>query len=121
MEAGGPRVVVADDDPGIRLLCRVNLEHEGFRVVEAASAEELALVLGVEAAALILLDVRLGRDDGIEVARRIRADHPETPIAFFTGTEPMLAGDARGLADGLVPKPFSLEELIGTVRRLARA
>jgi DNA-binding response OmpR family regulator len=113
-------VVVADDDPALRLLCRINLELEGYRVLEAASAADVERLLASEDVGVVLLDVHLGDDDGIEVARRLRADRPDIGIAFFTGSAPQLASADRAIADGVIPKPFSLEELIGEVRRLAR-
>ena len=69
---GGRTVVVADDDAALRLLCRVNLELEGYRVLEVENAHELGRVLAREDVALLLLDVHLGRDDGVDVARRLR-------------------------------------------------
>lgn len=113
-------IVIADDDPALRLLCRVNLELEGYRVVEAESAAELDGTLAAEEVALILLDVHFGADDGVEVARRLRATHPDLPVAFFSGTQPELSEDARDVADGFIPKPFTLENLSETVQRLAR-
>jgi two-component system phosphate regulon response regulator PhoB len=113
-------VVVADDDPALRLLCRVNLEQDGYRVLEAASGDEVERILAAERVAVVLLDVHLGADDGTEIARRVKEHHPGVPIAFFTGSAPLLPEPIRALADGVVPKPFSLEELSGTVRLLAR-
>jgi CheY-like chemotaxis protein len=114
-------VVVADDDPALRLLCRVNLEQEGYRVLEAESASELELVLGQEDVGLVLLDVHLGSDDGLAVARMLRQRYPQVSIALFTGSAPMLPAEARATADGVLPKPFTLEELSEIARRLARA
>jgi DNA-binding response OmpR family regulator len=119
MVAQGHRtVVVADDDPALRMLCRINLELEGYRVLEAESARELDRHLEAEDVDLVLLDVRLGSDDGREVARELRGERPEIAIAFFTGSAPVEEQVGR-LADGVLPKPFSLEALSEIVRRLA--
>jgi DNA-binding response OmpR family regulator len=110
-------VVVCDDDSAIRLLCRVNLELEGYRVLEAADGRQLDEVLAREEVAGLLLDVRLGPDDGLEIAERLHGTHPELRIAFFTGSldkpEVLKAG-----ATDVLTKPFTLEELSATVRRL---
>lgn len=112
-------VVVADDDDSMRLLCRVNLELEGYRVAEAESAAAVERALESGDVALVLLDIRLGEDDGIEVARRLRQRHPEVPIAFLSGS--VTRGElAASLGDASIAKPFTLEELIETVHRLAR-
>ena len=112
-------VLVADDDPALRLLCRVNLELEGYRVLEAASAREVAEVVAGGPVSLVILDVHLGLDDGLEVARGLRGSHPNMPIALFTGSAERRE-DWDDLADGYIGKPFSLEELSETVRSLAR-
>ena len=114
-----PFVLVADDDPALRLLCRVNLEHDGFRVGEAASAEEVARALESEDVALVLLDVHLGADDGLAVARGMRDRGATTRIALFSGSASELTAEQKGLPDAVIPKPFSLEALIATVRSLA--
>ncbi len=121
MDAQAPgAVLVADDDDGLRLLCRVNLELEGYRVLEAASAAELDRVLTDEEVDAILLDVHLGSDDGIAVARRLRETRPGVRIAFFTGTAER--PDPTGqLSEAVLAKPFTLEGLSETVRRLVHA
>jgi DNA-binding response OmpR family regulator len=112
-------VVVADDDDAIRLLCRVNLELEGYRVAEAANSRELARVAEEEDVALVLLDVHLGSEDGIEVARDLRERHPGIAIAFLSGSVDFGERSAS-VSDAAIRKPFTLEEFTATVHRLAR-
>lgn len=112
-------IVVADDDEAMRLLCRVNLELEGYRVREARSAAEIDEALAGEDAALVILDVHLGSDDGLEIARRLRAERPGVAVAFLSGSV-HLDEYAAALSDAAITKPFNLEELIETVHRLAR-
>jgi CheY-like chemotaxis protein len=118
---GHRTVVVADDDPALRLLCRVNLELDGYRVVEAESAAGLDRVLAGEDVSLLLLDIHLGSDDGIDLARELRSLRPSLPIALFSGSVEDLPVHARRVADGYLTKPFTLEALSEIVRRLARA
>jgi DNA-binding NtrC family response regulator len=118
MEGGGQAaVLVADDDSALRLLCRVNLELDGYRVLEAESAAEVDRILATEDVAAILLDVRLGDDDGLALARALRSARPGLPVALFTGSVE-LASSWSEIADGYLPKPFSLDDLGETVRRL---
>ena len=111
-------VIVADDDGSIRLLCRVNLELEGYRVREATGLEEISRIAEEDEVALVLLDIHLGREDGIEVARALRESRPEVAIAFLSGSVDFGERSAV-VSDAAIRKPFTLEELIGTVRRLA--
>ncbi len=115
---GRGTVLVADDDAGLRLLCRVNLEFEGYRVFEAASASDVDGVLTQEKVDALLLDVHLGSDDGLAVAREVKETRPAVRIAFFTGS---VERPDSGLADGFLAKPFTLADLSETVRRLVSA
>src|SRR5436305_10631494 len=104
------RVLVADDEPAMRVLVRVNLEVEGVEVLEARDGVE-ALDLAAHARPdLVLLDVMMPRLDGWEVARRL-GDAPETrdiPVLFMTalaGGEDRRRGfEAGGV--GYIVKPF---------------
>ena len=111
-------VVVADDDDAIRLLCRVNLELEGYRVAEAANSRDLERVTTEEDVALVLLDVHLGSEDGIEVARGLRERHPDVAIAFLSGSVDFGERSAA-VSDAAIRKPFRLEQFTETVHRLA--
>jgi two-component system OmpR family response regulator len=117
--ATGPTVLIVDDDDSLRLLCRVNLELEGYEVVEARSAAEAEEELAARQVDLVLLDVHIGADDGIALMRSLRDRGFDVPVILFTGSA-KLDDAIRAEADGVVPKPFELEELVGEVRRLAR-
>jgi two-component system phosphate regulon response regulator PhoB len=117
-----PAVVVADDDGAMRMLLRVNLELEGYRVLEADSGDELdRLLADVQEIALLLLDIHLGDRDGMDIARSLRKTRPEIPVAFLTGSGFYSREDADAVGDATIRKPFTLEELISTVSRLARS
>jgi DNA-binding response OmpR family regulator len=102
------------------MLLRLNLELEGYSVLEAGTAEEVRKLLGSHDVDLLLLDVRLGYDDGVELARELRRDHPDLAIAFLTGSAFGLEDEARSVSDAIVQKPFTLEALSETVARLTR-
>ncbi len=120
MERHAPTVLVVDDEPSIRLLCRVNLELEGYRVLEAATVDEGRRAVSDESVDVALLDVHVGADDGRVLLREIRDTHPEVQVALLSGSADR-EQIAREEADALIPKPFLLEELIATVGRLAGA
>ena len=112
-------VIVADDDPGVRLVCRLNLELEGYRVLEASSAREVRERLGEAGEGILLLDSRLGADDGIALAQELRKERPDLPIALVTGDTRADDPAARALTGHVIGKPFALEDLIASVRTLA--
>lgn len=113
-----PHVLIVDDDASLRLLCRVNLELDGYGVVEAesvAAAEDALAAGGID---LVLLDVHIGADDGIELMRSLHRREHGAPVVLFTGSA-RLDAPTIAEADGVVPKPFRLEQLLDVVRSLA--
>jgi DNA-binding response OmpR family regulator len=111
-------VLVVDDDPTIRLLCRINLELDGHAVVEAGAIGEARALLQSEAADVVLLDVHVAGEDGREFLSELRRDRPDLPVALLTGS--VERADVSGSdADALIPKPFTIDELRDTVRRLS--
>ena len=116
----GARILVVDDEPAIRLLCRVNLQADGFTVQEApdgAAAMKIAREWHPE---LILLDVMMPGEDGFAVAERIR-DDPDlvgTRVLFLTARADIGDNDrARGSgAVGHVTTPFNPSSLGDEVR-----
>jgi DNA-binding response OmpR family regulator len=113
-------VLVVDDDASIRLLCRINLELEGWGVREAATLAEAREQLADHAVAVVLLDVHVGYDSGLEFLEELRRDHPATPVAMLTGSADTPTIEGLGV-DAVIAKPFTLERLAETVGALAGA
>jgi len=118
----GERVLVIDDEPPIRLLCRVNLEAEGMQVLEAADGLAGVEVARKETPDVILLDVMMPGLDGWRVAEELLDDERtrSIPIIFLTARAE-LRDRARGLDLGgidYVTKPFNPVDLAPLVRDL---
>jgi two-component system, OmpR family, response regulator len=107
-------VLVVDDDASIRLLCRLNLEFDGWQVREAASLPQ-AREQFADDVAVVLLDMHLGAASGADFLGEVRGKGRDVKVALLTGS---VNADAAG-ADALIPKPFTLEQLRSTVARLA--
>ena len=110
------RVLVVDDDAALRLLCRVNLELEGFAVREAATVAEVEAAVSAERPDVILLDVHLGGERTNGLLARLRGTG--IPVALVTGSIDI--DEYRHAADAVIAKPFDPAELVETARRLAR-
>jgi len=109
------RVLVVDDDPSLRLLCRVNLEHAGFQVEEAATVEEAEAALE-NRPDVVLLDVHLGGSQSTGLLGRIH--DAEIPVAIVTGSVDV--SEYEDLADAVLSKPFVPGMLVEVTARLAR-
>jgi two-component system KDP operon response regulator KdpE len=118
MGGRGITVLVVEDEPSIRLLCRVNLELEGHRVLEAGSLAEARHELEANDVEVVLLDRHVGSEDGYELLRELRDRESGIRIALFTGSVEIGSED-RKIADAVLAKPFAIEELLSTVQGLA--
>lgn len=117
VEGHGSTVLIVDDEPSIRLLCRVNLELEGYRVVEASGLAEARRLLAEDAVDLLLVDLHLDDGDGRELVEELRTAGRPVPVALLTGTVDLTAEDRRSV-DAVLEKPFRLEQLLDTVHAL---
>lgn len=119
-EAG--RMLVVDDDPRIRQMLARYFEDEGYRVTAAGDGSSMRRALGASVFDVILLDLMLpGGDDGINLAREVRA-HSDVPIIMLTGRDDVtdrVVGLEVG-ADDYIAKPFHLREVLARVRSVLR-
>ena len=118
------KVLVIEDERDIRELVRVNLEAEGFQVLEAGDGELGLSLVKTERPAVVVLDLMLPGLSGLEVCRRIRAEEGSTraPVVMLTARSSesdKVVGLEIG-ADDYVTKPFSPRELAARVKALMR-
>jgi two-component system, OmpR family, response regulator len=109
-------VLVVDDEPAIRLLCRVNLELEGYEVVEAPTLDAARAALAARPIALVLLDMRIGHERGDALLDEI--NERGVPVVVVTGSAEVDPAWASR-ANGVLGKPFALDALLDAVRSLA--
>ncbi len=118
------RILVIDDDPGVRLLCRIAFRTRGDEVIEAASGREGLEILASTGADAVILDVMLPSINGFEILRRIRDDErssdlPVVLLSVRTGIQDQLDGWQAG-ADEYLTKPFSPSEMAAKVNQICR-
>src|SRR6201993_3472430 len=122
-QRGAPmmHVLVVDDDPLIRAAVADYLGEHQFRVTAVPDGEAMLAAIADDVVDLVVLDVRLGRDDGMALARRLR-EESAIPIIMLTGRREE-ADRVMGLelgADDYVTKPFSPRELLARIRAVLR-
>ena len=116
------RLLLVDDDAALRALVRTTFEVVDLEVDEAASAREARRKIKARRPDVIVLDVVMPGENGLDLCRALKAD-PRTssiPIVLLSGSDggTLVASDAAG-ADAYVRKPFSPLELLAVVERLA--
>ncbi|MDQ4132681.1 MAG: response regulator [Actinomycetota bacterium] len=119
---GGPAILVVDDDENIRLLVKRMLTMNGYRCETVASAGEARQCLP-EGWDLVLCDLRMERETGMNLLGHVRSEYPELPVVIVSGVSDMTTATAalKLGADGYVTKPFQEHHLmIAVVNALRR-
>ena len=114
-------VLLVEDDPGLQALTSAVLRLH-FDVLQATTVAEARAVLESQPVDLALLDIGLPDEDGIVLARTMRAKSPHPPIIFLTSRQTTL-DKIRGLdigGDDYVTKPFDPDELISRINAVLR-
>lgn len=121
-DTGGMKVLVVDDDPGIRTSVAATLHREGYVVEQAEDGAQALELIADGAFDCAVLDVLMPEPDGLEVCRRLRSRRNFTPVLMLT-VRSLVSDRVDGLdagADDYLVKPFAVEELRARVRALVR-
>lgn len=121
-EPSAGRVVIVDDDPGIRDVVGEFLGRHGFEVEEAADAAGLQRALAAARTDVVVLDVMLPGDDGLTICRRLTAQ-PDSPAVIMLSAMGEDTDRIIGLelgADDYLPKPCNPRELLARIRAVLR-
>ena len=113
----GVSILLVEDDASLRLLCRVNLELDEFRVREAADVDAARAAVADERPALVFLDIHLGQTVSDELLGELRAEG--IPVILVSGTVDV--SEYEGRATEVLAKPFEPSDLVAAARRYASA
>ncbi len=116
------RILVADDEEGIRESLSLILGDD-YDLIFAVDGEETLAKAKGESFALVLLDIKMPKLDGLEVLRRLRGTQFTTPVLMLTAYQSVeLAREAVKLgAQNYLPKPFEREQILSAVRGVLAA
>jgi len=117
-----PRIFIVEDDPVMLRMLGDYLEQQNMRAVSASGRQEMVHHFAVNEPDLVVLDLRLGQEDGFDLLREIRS-RSDVPIIITTGDRRDEIDRVVGLelgADDYVTKPFSLRELLARIRAVLR-
>lgn len=107
-------VLVVDDERSLRLLCRINLELDGHVVHEAGTLAEARKLIDQESLDVILLDLHLGAEDGLELLDEVQALDLPVRIVLLSGSSEV-GPELRSRVAGVLGKPFELPRLAAAV------
>jgi DNA-binding response OmpR family regulator len=116
------KILIIEDNPGIRMSLTDELESAGYAVVEATTGIEGLSLAREKAGDLIILDIMLPGLDGYEVCKRLRSEGNNTPVIMLTVKDTEI-DKVLGLelgADDYLTKPFSVRELTARVKTIFR-
>jgi two-component system, OmpR family, response regulator len=114
--------LVVEDDITMRHLVTSYLEDHDIRAISASRRDEVATLLTSNQPDMVVLDLRLGQEDGLDLLREIRA-HSDVPVIITTGHRRDEIDRVVGLelgADDYITKPFGLRELLARIRAVLR-
>jgi two-component system, OmpR family, response regulator len=114
--------LVVEDDTTMRHLVTSYLEDHDIRAISASRRDEVAALLARSQPDLVVLDLRLGQEDGLDLLREIRT-HSDIPVIITTGHRRDEIDRVVGLelgADDYITKPFGLRELLARIRAVLR-
>jgi two-component system, OmpR family, response regulator len=122
-EPGQPaQILYIDDDPTLQQMVGNYLEEQNLRVTSAAKRQDVIRLFAQNVPNLVILDLRLGREDGLDLLRDIRA-RSDVPVIITTGHRCEEIDRVVGLelgADDYITKPFGLRELLARIRAVLR-
>ncbi len=112
------KLLVVDDEANIRLLYAQELSDEGYEVVTAASTAEAVEKLTGNGFDLVLLDIKLKNESGIELLQQIVKERHDLPVILSTAFSCYKDDFSAWLADGYVVKSSDLQELKAEIKRV---
>jgi DNA-binding response OmpR family regulator len=116
------QVLVVDDDPAMQHMLANYLEQHNMRVVSASQRQEVMRQFAMSEPSVVILDLRLGSEDGLDLLREIRS-RSDVPVIITTGHRRDEIDRVVGLelgADDYVTKPFAVRELLARIRAVLR-
>lgn len=115
-------VLVIDDQQSMRSIIGQMLKDKGYQVTTANDGEEGLNLFNQnpESFSLVLADVNLPKIDGFEFLKKVKSDHPKTPVILLTGVNEDVAKfmGKEYKADGVIKKPFKVEETLEVIEKV---
>lgn len=116
-----PKILVVDDEVNVRKLYQKELEDEGHEVVTAATGPEALRSIAESTPDLVILDIKLESENGLDVLRRMKEVQPTLAVILNSGYSTYRDDFSSWLADAYLVKCSNIAELTATVREVLEA
>ena len=116
------KLLIIDDEEGIRKVLTLSLASDGYDVVTAAVGEEGIEIFKKESPSIILTDIKMPGMDGIETLKQIKAKDPTIDVIMVTGSVDSKVGESAlsaGATDHMV-KPFDINNLVEKIQDIGK-
>jgi len=113
-------ILVIDDEEGIRDLYRMEMESEGYRVLTASESTQALRILEKEEVHLIVLDIRLKGESGLELLQKLSGDLQKIPVIISSAYSTYRSDFSSWLAEGYVVKSTDTRELLSEIARVLK-
>lgn len=113
------RILIVDDEPDIALILKLQLEDAGYHTTIARDGVEGLESVAREPFALVLLDIKMPRIDGLQMLERVQRSHPQVAVVMMTahGSEDIAVQAMKNGAMDYIAKPFSTDDVLQKVER----
>lgn len=114
------RILVVDDEKNVRFVFKEVLTENGYDVLEAESSEDTFDILNRELIDLVVLDIKLRSDSGLDILKRITGEFPDTPVLLCSAYASFQNDNSSWLADGYILKSSDTWELLKEVDKVLK-
>ena len=121
-EQGSARILIVDDDEGVRTVAAAIVEELGYKVLSAGTGKDALQILADDPRVdLLLTDIVMPEMTGVELARQVRALRPELPILFASGYADVKTFGEELETETVLKKPFRIAEVAARIREVLEA
>lgn len=113
------KILIVDDDPGIRVILETILKRAGYDVIQAKEGVECLKKVAREKPDMVIMDLMMPGDNGWEVCKKIKKDNPSLPVTICSilGSEADIEKSLKYAgADDHITKPFTFDKILHAVR-----
>lgn len=109
------RILIVEDDHDILSIIDYLLTNAGYSTITSEDGEEIVSLIQETHPKLVLMDVRLGKNDGRELCKLVKQQHMQVPVVLMSAHRDLSDLYLKSCADNFIAKPFDIDQLVETV------